>query len=347
MQQMGNVVTFHDKNPIFKSEGLKMWLAEVQRYKVLGIEEEEEMMRRYKEYGDKDAYNMLVKCNQRFIYKMAKHYSKKSDVIMDLITEGNMGLLCAIEAFDMTKGFKFISYAVFWVKRYMIDYFRRESGLVSNRLPSKLTCEKRRVQEEWYNEYHDEIPLDLLVEKVNERLKHQRARVRNGVYLQDIKIKFASDVDCIANSEDSSSGMEVMDLYARDRNECERQFEKEDAEVQIRYFLDGACSSEVEKGMMMDLYGLFGRRQMCEEEVGRKYKLGERQVDYLRRKIMNRMRDISVTGVIPKKSNVSLGEICDVGVNAKKKGKDVKGGKRRVAVSSKGGVSGGKRGKAI
>lgn len=111
------------------NDELDRYVKEAKRHKLLTKEEEIDLARRVHQ-GDRVAKKQLINANLRFVMKVAKQYSGYNVGYMDLIQEGNMGLIKAAEKFDPDKGYRFISYAVWWIKSYMNDYFIKSYSLV-------------------------------------------------------------------------------------------------------------------------------------------------------------------------------------------------------------------------
>ncbi|MGC8907561.1 MAG: RNA polymerase factor sigma-32 [Desulfomonilaceae bacterium] len=113
-----------------ETDGLKIYMSQIERYPVLSREEENELARRYREQGDKKACDVLVTANLRFVIKVALGYRNYGIRLMDLIQEGNIGLIKAVERFDPDKGYRLISYAIWWIKAYIQNYIIRSWSLV-------------------------------------------------------------------------------------------------------------------------------------------------------------------------------------------------------------------------
>jgi RNA polymerase primary sigma factor len=135
---------------------LRQYLQEIGRYPLLKKEEEQELARRYREQGDREAKDRLILCNLRLVASVAKDYAGRGLELTDLIEEGNLGLLHAVEKFDPDLGFRFSTYATHWIRRairralnssartiriptYMVDIVAR-----AKRVQSRLRAEERR-----------------------------------------------------------------------------------------------------------------------------------------------------------------------------------------------------------
>ena len=127
MRQLKIATTVTDR-----SGGIQEYLNQINKYPLLSIEEEVECARRIQK-NDDEAYQRLVCANLRFVVSVAKQYQNKGLTLSDLINEGNIGLMKAAQKFDETRGFKFISYAVWWVRQSILQAISEKSNIV--RLP--------------------------------------------------------------------------------------------------------------------------------------------------------------------------------------------------------------------
>ncbi len=113
-----------------EADGLKVYLAEIDHYPILSRERENELALKYKETGETELLNELVTSNLRFVIKVALGYKNYGVKIMDLIQEGNLGLIKAVERFDPDKGYRLISYAVWWIKAYIQNHIIKSWSMV-------------------------------------------------------------------------------------------------------------------------------------------------------------------------------------------------------------------------
>ncbi|MDZ4084398.1 MAG: sigma-70 family RNA polymerase sigma factor, partial [Bdellovibrionales bacterium] len=112
------------------SDPVAVYMAEVRRYPLLTREQEQELARRYRETGDKRAAEALVTSNLRFVVKVAAEYSRFGARLIDLVQEGNVGLMHAVREFNPYKGVRLITYAVWWIRGYIQDYLMRQYSMV-------------------------------------------------------------------------------------------------------------------------------------------------------------------------------------------------------------------------
>lgn len=113
-----------------ETDGLRIYLSQIEHYPVLSREDENRLAMRYRDNSDEDAAQTLVTSNLRFVIKVALGYRNYGVKIMDLIQEGNIGLMKAVERFDPDKGYRLISYAIWWIKAYIQNYIIRSWSLV-------------------------------------------------------------------------------------------------------------------------------------------------------------------------------------------------------------------------
>lgn len=134
---------------------LQRYLAEIRRFALLSREEEHKLAVQYKEYGDLDAAYKLVTANLRLVVMIAREYQKAFKTLLDLIQEGNMGLMEAVKNFDPYRGVRFPSYAVWWIRAYMIRYIMNDWRMVKigttqaqRKLFFNLQKEKEKIEAE-------------------------------------------------------------------------------------------------------------------------------------------------------------------------------------------------------
>ncbi|HRO74166.1 MAG TPA: sigma-70 family RNA polymerase sigma factor, partial [Saprospiraceae bacterium] len=129
-----------------ESLSLDKYLLEIGRIELLSIDEEIELAQKIRK-GDQQALDKLISANLRFVVSVAKQYQNQGLSLPDLINEGNVGLMKAAKRFDETKGFKFISYAVWWIRQSILHAIVEYSRMV--RLPFNRLTAYNRVNEAW------------------------------------------------------------------------------------------------------------------------------------------------------------------------------------------------------
>lgn len=155
------------KESVFSDKALQNYLREISKYRTLTREEEHELGIRARA-GDKDAINRLVQANLKFVVKIASRYQNRGLTLSELISEGNIGLLKAIEKFDPDKDIKLISYAIWWIKQRIVLAVSEKSSLI--RVPLGKSSSAHRIkatQERIFSETGETPTTEALSEKMN------------------------------------------------------------------------------------------------------------------------------------------------------------------------------------
>ncbi len=141
--------------PTSVTDGLGMYLAEIRKYPLLTKEQEQIIAKRYKEKGDPKDAEILVTSNLRFVVKVASEYAKFGAKLIDLIQEGNVGLMHAVKEFNPYKGVRLITYAVWWIRGYIQEYLMKQYSMVKigttanqRKLFYRLEKEKKKIEQE-------------------------------------------------------------------------------------------------------------------------------------------------------------------------------------------------------
>lgn len=263
-----------------ESASLDKYLQEIGREDLITVEEEVELAQAIKR-GDRQALEKLTRANLRFVVSVAKQYQNQGLSLPDLINEGNLGLIKAAEKFDETRGFKFISYAVWWIRQSILQALAEQSRIV--RLPlnqvgslNKISKafqkfeqenERRPSAEELANE------LDLSVEKVTDSLKVSGRHI-------------SMDAPFVEGEDNSLLDVLVNDdAPIADRTLINESLQKE---------IDRALSTltERESDIIKMFFGI-GCQEMTLEEIGDKFQLTRERVRQIKEKAIRRLRQDS------------------------------------------------------
>jgi len=259
-------------------DSLGSYLAEIASSSPLSAIEEVQLAKEIKQ-GDEEARNQLVEANLRFVVSVAKEYQNRGVPLADLISAGNMGLITAAERFDEDKGFKFISYAVWWIRQAILQTLAEQSRTV--RLPLnkigllyKISKASRALQQERAdNPNPEEIArqLDVPVNEVKETLMCGRS-VRS--------------LDAAFKEEEDQS---LLDVLPDDRQESpENHVMHGCLRGQIDSALGGLAGRE---GEILRLYfGLDGEEPMTLDQIGAQFGLTRERVRQIKEKALHRLR---------------------------------------------------------
>ena len=244
---------------------LDQYLQEIGKIDLLEAEEEVELARRIKQ-GDEEALHELTRANLRFVVSVAKKYQGQGLSLSDLINEGNYGLIKAAKRFDETRGFKFISYAVWWIRQAILQALAEQSRVV--RLPlnrigviSKIRKASARLQQEYERKPNiEELADELEIEpkKVREALQHTSRHL---------------SVDAPFNDEDDNSLLDVLPDDESDSPDDEMLGES--VKIDIERALNLLEDREAE---------------ITREEIGKRFGLTRERVRQIKEKALRKLR---------------------------------------------------------
>ena len=261
-----------------ESESLEKYLQEIGKEELLSTDEEVELAQRIRK-GDRKALERLTKANLRFVVSVAKQYQNQGLSLPDLINEGNLGLIKAAEKFDETRGFKFISYAVWWIRQSILQAIAEQSRIVRvplnqvgsvnkiNRMLTKFEQENERRPS--VDEISDEI--NLPQEKVDEAMMVNTRHV---------------SVDApFVDGEDNS----LLDILVNDNAPmADKQLVIESLRAEIATVLQ--TLNERERNVVIAFYGI-GQPEMTLDEIGKKFGLTRERVRQIKEKAIRRLRN--------------------------------------------------------
>ena len=257
---------------------LDQYLQEIGKIDLLEPEEEVDLARRIKQ-GDQEALHHLTRANLRFVVSVAKKYQGQGLTLADLINEGNYGLIKAAKRFDETRGFKFISYAVWWIRQAILQALAEQSRVV--RLPlnrigtiSKIRKTRAKLQQQYdrqpnIEELAEELEID--VQKVREAMQHASRHL---------------SMDAPFNEEDDNSLLDVLpDNEGMDPDE---EMLDESVKIDIERALSLLQPREAE---ITRLYFGIGREHpLTLEEIGQRFGLTRERVRQIKEKALRKLR---------------------------------------------------------
>lgn len=186
-----------------ETPSLEKYLQEIRRVELVSPEEEVRLANLIRQ-GDRDAIEQLINANLRFVVSVAKQYQHQGLPLSDLINEGNLGLIRAAERFDDTKGFKFISYAVWWIRQAIVQALSEHGRMV--RLPLNKVGLGKRIQRA-YNQLEQEMEREPSVEELADTLKME---VRDIMDIQTLDSRTAS-VDAPLDEGEENTLLDILE----------------------------------------------------------------------------------------------------------------------------------------
>lgn len=260
-----------------ESESLEKYLQEIGHEELLSTDEEVELAQRIKK-GDRKALEKLTKANLRFVVSVAKQYQNQGLDLADLINEGNVGLIKAAEKFDETRGFKFISYAVWWIRQSILQALAEQSRIVRvplNQVNSASKISKALNQFEQENERRPSIneiaeKVDLPEEKIADAMKNTGRHI---------------SMDAPFADGDEGSLLDV--LPNNDTPQTDQLLVMESLREEIAVALK--TLNERERNVIQAFYGI-NQPEMTLDEIGQKYGLTRERVRQIREKAIRHLR---------------------------------------------------------
>ena len=263
-----------------ESASLDKYLQEIGKEELISVEEEVELAQRIKK-GDKEALEKLTKANLRFVVSVAKQYQNQGLSLPDLINEGNLGLIKAAEKFDETRGFKFISYAVWWIRQSILQALAEQSRIV--RLPLNQVGSLNKINKAFarFEQEHERTPsadelateLELPKEKVTDTLRVAGRHISVDAPFADGEDNSLLDVLVNTDSPNADRGLINESLATEVERALEILTERE-RDI-IRYFFGIGCS------------------EMTLEEIGEKFDLTRERVRQIKEKAIRKLRQSS------------------------------------------------------
>ena len=264
-----------------ESQSLDKYLQEIGKVDLITAEMEVELAKRIKQ-GDAIALEKLTKANLRFVVSVAKQYQNNGLSLGDLINEGNVGLIKAAERFDETRGFKFISYAVWWIRQSILQALAEQARVVRlplNRVGSlnKISRAFSELEQKFQREPSSEELADVLDVSVDEIEKTIRSGGRQvSVDAPFVQGEENSLLDVLTSDQVDTPDMSLMrDSLQREVNRALSTLTERESEV------------------ICDYFGLNGHTAMTLEEIGEKFSLTRERVRQIKEKATRRLRHTS------------------------------------------------------
>jgi len=260
-----------------ESEALEKYLSEIGHEDLLTSDEEVELAQRIRK-GDRKALDRLTKANLRFVVSVAKQYQNQGLSLPDLINEGNLGLIKAAEKFDETRGFKFISYAVWWIRQSILQAIAEQSRIV--RLPLNQVGSVNKINRllSKFEQEHERRPS---VDEISEQIDLPEEKVCEAMLANNRHVSVDAP---FVDGEDNS----LLDILINDDAPmADRQLVMESLRSEITSVLQ--LLTERERKIVTAFYGI-GQPEMTLEEIGNKYGLTRERVRQIKEKAIRRLR---------------------------------------------------------
>ena len=268
------------------SQSLDKYLQEIGKVDLLTPDEEVDLTQRIRE-GDVVALEKLTKANLRFVVSVAKQYHNNKMTLGDMISEGNMGLMKAALRFDETRGFKFISYAVWWIRQSIIQAMAEQSRVV--RLPLNRVSSYSKISKN-YSILEQEYQREPTSEELAEAMEMPMSEIENNISISSQSISIDAPfiqgesnslLDVLENQEENTPDSElIQDSLRNEINLCLSSLTKREAYVISMYF------------------GLNRNKTMTLEDIGEKLDLTRERVRQIKEKATRKLRNSKNTSLL-------------------------------------------------
>ena len=266
------------------SEALERYLQDISKEEMVSTDEEVELAKRIRQ-GDKDALERLVKANLRFVVSVAKQYQGQGLELTDLINEGNVGLINAAMKFDETRGFKFISYAVWWVRQSILQALADKSRLV--RLPLNQIGYVSKVNH-FYHDFMQKNNRAPSLDEVADALGMEKSKVNAALLTSGKHISMNAP---LIDDEDSC----LLDLLTNDdKGNADSSLISDSLKEEVHHALDLLPERE---SQVIRMYFGINTPELSLEEIGEKLNLSRERVRQIKEKALTLLRNAQIGSV--------------------------------------------------
>lgn len=264
---------FADSSPI------SQYLKEASKYKPLTQEEENELAERCKQ-NDQEAKELFICSNLKLVVSIAKKYMGSGMDLLDLIQEGNMGLMTAIEKYDPSKGFKFSTYATWWIRRAIVRAFEEKSRSI--RLPTHVYDKIRRI-EKAKTEFYKEFGREATEDEISRMIKVPAKNIKDLL----INTKDSISMNTIVGDEEDSELQNFIPLY---EESIEDKIFMENIPQEVTSLLSKCKLKQREIEVLVLRYGLNGEEPKTLLEIGKIYGVTREHIRQVEAKVLNKIR---------------------------------------------------------
>ncbi len=270
-----------------ESESLEKYLQEIGRVELIRPEEEVKLAKLIRQ-GDQQALDRLTKANLRFVVSVAKQYQNQGLTLSDLINEGNLGLIKAAQKFDETRGFKFISYAVWWIRQSILQALAEQSRIV--RLPLNKVGLTNRISKA-YSQLEQEFERDPSAEEIAELLE---------VSIEEVAATIGVGGRHVSMDQQISAGEDgtLIDLMEN------KNADKTDQQMVLTDSLNTEIARTLnilthrQKEVLVYFFGLGIDHPLSLEDIGERYNLTRERVRQIKDKALDRLRETSQNNLL-------------------------------------------------
>jgi RNA polymerase sigma-32 factor len=272
-----------ERLPIVVSDNLSHYLAQIKEYPLLSPEEEFSLASRYQETADAEIAHKLITSNLRFVVKVALEYRGYGIKLLDMIQEGNIGLMVALKKFDPHKGYRFISYAIWWIRAYIQNFIIRSWSLVkigTTQLQKKLFYKMGRIKGITHEEHREE--------KIEELAQELSVRSSD---IEEMQKRFAGrdlSLDAKLDFDQSISFLDILPDLSPDQEELLGESEEDDV---LRGEVQEALGNLSERERFIISRRIMADDPMTLQELGDTFQISRERVRQIEGEALRKLKD--------------------------------------------------------
>ncbi|NEQ50433.1 MAG: sigma-70 family RNA polymerase sigma factor [Leptolyngbya sp. SIO3F4] len=266
-----------------ETASLDKYLQEIGREDLISADEEVELARKIRE-GSHEALEKLTRANLRFVVSVSKQYQNQGLSLPDLINEGNMGLMKAAQRFDETRGFKFISYAVWWIRQSILQALAEQARIV--RLPLNKIGSINKINRA-YSSLEQQYERPPSAEEIAQELELPETEVKNSMHTNNRHTSLDAP---LLGEEDEGRNMYDI-LLKEDLDNPETNLLQESLKKEIERSLSTLSLREAD--VIRFYFGLNGQHPLTLEEIGEQFDLTRERVRQIKEKALRRLKHAS------------------------------------------------------
>jgi len=262
------------------SSSVDIYLAQIAKKELISTDEEVELSRLIKQ-GNSQAAKRMIEANLRFVVSVAKQYQNQGLDLIDLINEGNIGLIKAAYRFDETRGFKFISYAVWWIRQSILQAIAEQSRIVRLPLNQTLLINKIRKASNEFLQQNEREPSD---EELSQYLEINIKKISEARNQNNIKSVYTDENIDSENNESS-----FWERHVNDQTDpTDKKLDLESLQIDVQRFLSKLNSKE--RMVITMFYGLDGNGEKSKEQIARILSIKTERVRQIKEKAIRKMK---------------------------------------------------------
>ncbi|OGP91879.1 MAG: RNA polymerase subunit sigma-70 [Deltaproteobacteria bacterium RBG_16_54_18] len=265
------------------TDNLTHYFTQINRYPVLSPEEEFVLAVRYKEQEDAEVAHQLITANLRFVVKVALEYRGYGFKLLDVIQEGNIGLMVALKKFDPHKGFRFISYAIWWIRAYIQNFIIRSWSLVkigTTQIQKKLFYKMGKIKGLAHEEHQDE--------KIKELAKELKV---SSTDIEEMQKRFAGRDLSLDAKLDMDQGISFLDLLPDHAPNQENLLGEREADVGLQNEVGEALDGLSERERFIVRHRIMAEEPMTLQELGDIFAISRERVRQVEAEALNKLKD--------------------------------------------------------